>query len=407
MHKHLAVNNLDTLQDGQPGTHAFIVGVSNYEFLPGSGDPVNPATFLLRKLSSPATSAYLFHKWLTDSKTKLVRPLATSHLLLAPSDVELAAHPGMAEYAGATVSDFIREIRQWRRLCSTNRDAQAIFYFCGHGVQALDSDAVLLLQDFGNPNAALENGCLRFSNIFDGMAPHTIQGQDSCRDIAREQIYFVDACRDNPDQLKGLRTFQGVSAFSPPLADEDNRNAPVFFGTIPGDKSYGQAGRVSIFTGALLEGLQQACDGELPDDAGAPTWPVRVQFLHKVVKRLLMRGGAQSQRIGNLQGLVGDPTLHYLPQAPEIDAEVDIAPADVVRDATIEIEAIAQQKCVWTTTAEPPPQYPYRFNMRLGFYKIRASHKDFSTFEATKLLLADENGSKLTVRMKRLPVAGG
>jgi len=407
MHKHLAVNNLEALKEGQPGTHAFIVGISNYDFLPGNADPANAATFSLRKLSSPATSAYLFHKWLSDANTKLSRPLATSHLLLAPSDVERATHPGMAEYAGATVSDFIREIRQWRRLCSTNRDAQAIFYFCGHGVQAHDRDAVLLLQDFGDPHAAPENGCIRFSNIFDGMAPHTILGQDDCRDIAREQVYFVDACRENPDQLKGLRTFQGVSAFSSPLADEDNRNAPVFFGTIPGDKSYGKAGSVSIFTGALLEGLQQACDGVLPDDAGTPTWPVRVQFLHKVVKRLLTRSGAPSQRIGNLQGLVGDPTLHFLPQAPEIDAEVDIAPADIVNGATIEIDALSQQVCVWTTSATPPPRYPYKIIMPLGFYKIRAYHKDFSRFEDTKLLLADENGSKLTVRMKRLPVAGG
>lgn len=404
MPQHLAVNNLNALQDGRPGTHAFIVGVSNYKFLPGSNDPTNPATFDLRKLTSPATSAYTFYKWLASEATRLARPLATCHLLLAPSDVERAAQPEMAPYSGATVGAFIREIRQWRRLCSENRGAQAIFYFCGHGVQSNDRDAVLLLEDFGDPNAAPENGCVRFGNIFEGMAPHMIAGQDDFSDIAREQIYFVDACRENPALLAGLRTFQGTTVFSSALPGEDNRNAPIFFSTTPGDKAYGQSGNVSVFTAALLDALQKACDGQDVDDTGAVIWPVRIQFLHKVVKHLLTRSGAQSQRIGNLQGLVGDATLHFLSQAPQIDAEVDIGPADVVQDALIEIDALPSGPCVWTTSAQPRPTYPYKLNMPFGFYRIRARHRDFSSFETVKFLTADESGSRLTVRMKRLPV---
>ncbi|MBG0792330.1 caspase family protein [Methylocystis sp. H62] len=400
----LAVNNLDNLA-GIAGVHAFIVGISDYNHLPGDNDPARPATFNLRKLTSPATSAYKFYEWVRASDGRLRRPLATCHLLLAPSPSELAATPDMANFVGATTNDFVREARQWRRLCGDNVDSQAIFYFCGHGVQVHDQDAVLLLQDFGDPNSALENSCVRFSNIFEGMAPHLLQGGgEDFRDMAREQIYFVDACREKPEQLAGLRSFQGISAFSSVLPDEDTRDAPVFFSTIPGEQAFGATGQISIFTSALLEALGKACDASIEDENGDPQWPVNARFLHKVLKYLLARRtNGPPQRIANLQGLVGDPTLHYLPDAPQIETEVSIVP-DHGSDATaIEIRTALNDLVVWSTNNQPRPAHPFKLSMRLDAYRIEAKHPGLGTFRSIWLPAADEHRSRMSVRLRPSP----
>lgn len=400
---HLAVNSLGNLA-GIAGVHAFIVGISDYTHLPGLNDPDRSATFNLRKLTSPATSAYRFYEWVKSSDGRLRRPLATCHLLLAPSPGELAAMPDMANFVGATTSDFVREVRQWRRLCGDNADSQAIFYFCGHGVQVHNQDAVLLLQDFGDPNSALENSCVRFSNLFEGMAPHMLQGGEDFSEIAREQIYFVDACREKPELLTGLRAFPGISAFSSVLPSEDTRDAPVFFSTIPGEQAFGAVGQISIFTSALLEALGKACDAAIEDENGSLQWPVNARFLHKVLKHLLARRtSGPPQRIANLEGLVGDLTLHYLPDAPEIETEVSVVPDHVSDVTAIEIRTALNNLIVWSTNNQPRPAHPFKLSIRLDAYRIEATHPGLGTFRSIWLPAADEHRSRMSVRLRPAP----
>lgn len=401
---HLAINNLEALGDN-PGVHVFIVGISDYTHLPDETAPPHPQTFKLRKLASPATSAYAFYQWLqgdAGKPRKLRLPLATCHLLLAPSPLELADCPDMANYRGATVADVVREVRVWRRLCSVRSDAQAIFYFCGHGVQTHDRDAVLLMQDFGDPQSLPENGCIRFSNIFDGMAPHRLPAGEDFTDIAREQIYFIDACRESPDLLSQLRTFPGVSAFSAPLAGADERDAPVFFSTTPGEQAFGQRGKASIFTASLLEALKVACDGVTEGPEGEQQWPVRARFLHRVLKHVLSRRiGGPPQRVGNLQGLVGDPVLHFLHEAPQIDTELAVMPEELTNDAEIEIQSVEDDVRVWSNASDQP--LPYKPKLKLGIYRIDAVHPQCQKFRTVWLAKADEVGSRNSVRLKRTP----
>lgn len=403
---HLAVNNLDAIGDG-PGVHAFVVGISDYTHLPGEADPPRPASFNLRKLNSPANSAYAFYQWLqgTPNEPRRLRlPLATCHLLLAPSAGELAACPEMGNFSGATVADFIRELRVWRRLCAEKPNAQAIFYFCGHGVQTHDRDAVLLMQDFADPHSIPENGCIRFSNIFEGMAPHHIPNGEDYTNIAREQIYFVDACRESPDGLAGLRAFPGVSAFSAPLAGADERDAPVFFSTTPGEQAFGQRGKASIFTAALLDALRLACDGVVEGPEGEQQWPVRVRFLHRVLKHLLSRRiEGPPQRVGNLQGLVGDPIVHFLPQAPQIETELMVLPEDMIAAASIEIKSVLDHQRVWSNAGDPPPHATYRPTLQLGIYSVDAAHPQCQNFRNVWYAKADEVSSRSKVWLKRIP----
>ena len=67
-----------------PGTHALVVGVSDYEFLPSHDKEADPV-FGLRGLASGALTAYRVAEWLLKSKDRLAAPLATLRLLVAPS----------------------------------------------------------------------------------------------------------------------------------------------------------------------------------------------------------------------------------------------------------------------------------------------------------------------------------
>jgi hypothetical protein len=106
-------------QDEQfgPGLHAFIVGISNYRFLPAETEPVRPggSTLGLRKLSSAALSAYAFYNWLKDHSDNLSVPLRSCRLLVAPSPSEAGLKPEILELAkAADVEEFKKLAKAWR-----------------------------------------------------------------------------------------------------------------------------------------------------------------------------------------------------------------------------------------------------------------------------------------------------
>src|SRR5438128_1410514 len=78
-----------------PGTHALIVGVSDYEYLPTPGILGEPRTFGLKKLASPALSAYKIFDWLMKNHADLPKPLASARLLVSPSQAEKDAEPAL------------------------------------------------------------------------------------------------------------------------------------------------------------------------------------------------------------------------------------------------------------------------------------------------------------------------
>lgn len=415
----LAINNLDQL-DGRPGVHAFIVGVSDYSELPATA-PGRPQTFKLLKLNSPALSAFRFFQWLTGQlkhpgtdevvPVMLAHPLATCHLLLSPSQRELNGEPELANLIGkpgfprATMAEFQTCIQVWRRLCAMNRENQAIFYFCGHGVQSLDRDAVLLLEDFAKVN--MDSAVVRVGTIFNGMAPHMIPGEDFT-EIARKQIYFIDACRDKPEALSQIRNLNGQNVFTDALADEDDRDAPIFFSTVPGDRAWGVKGDVSIFTAALLEGLLIACEEREDDEHANPIWPVRAHFLHNVVRRRIEQSNIPVvPRLGNLSGHVGgDPVICYLPDAPSVEVQLTLQPDMVtqVDDLELNIKALPGNGHVWTVNINPRPDYPFTFKLPLGFYMLEARCPGFDPKTDTWFAKADKKGSSKTLRLAPVTV---
>src|SRR4051794_7923455 len=104
---------------GQPGVHALIVGISEYDNLPGidsGGDP----EFQMKRLASPALSAFRFHSWLMqrDAAGKLVAPLKTCRILVAPSALERQAEPTIDSIPNAgkpTMLEFAEAAAAWRQ----------------------------------------------------------------------------------------------------------------------------------------------------------------------------------------------------------------------------------------------------------------------------------------------------
>src|SRR5437588_42841 len=73
----------------------------------------------------------------------------------------------------------------------------SFFYFVGHGIQSSSAEATVLLENFGDSRGPLLSKAVSINNLFDGMAPSAAR-----QDMALTQLYFIDASRVLPRQLK-------------------------------------------------------------------------------------------------------------------------------------------------------------------------------------------------------------
>ena len=100
----------------------------------------------------------------------------------------------------ATTDSFVQKTWEWRDRVGKSKNNLALFYFSGHGIQRDKEDAVLMLQDFAEPGArSILKRAVAFNDIFKGMAPST-----DFPNIGMTQLYFIDACRNLPEQIKNF-----------------------------------------------------------------------------------------------------------------------------------------------------------------------------------------------------------
>jgi hypothetical protein len=357
---------------GKPGLHALIVGVSLYRHLPGGGGEPADESYGMQQLSSAALAAYKVYRWLLDHRDGLPLPLATVRLLLSPSPTEQDAEPEMEnlEVEGCTRAALAAEAKRWRKDASLHRDGSTFFYFAGHGVQRKKDDAVMLLEDFGDPDEGPLMNAVATENLFHGMAPPS----DPSRQIAQRQIYFVDACRIAPSEFRDYQ-WQNVPDLWPvELAGRDDRSAPIFFAAIPGSRAYGLPGQQTLFSKALLACLNdagaQALDEE--DTWGEAKWGVTVYSLNRALTLLITKlnedlGGDQDYV---LSGLVKDAVLRYLDGPPDVDVRLEINPTDALPFVRLEVTD-PENRAVWHL--EPVDPHPYEDRLQAGFYWINAS----------------------------------
>jgi hypothetical protein len=269
----------------------------------------------MEQLKSPPVSARAIAQWLIENYHHPKKPLASVALLLSDSTnrkFTLLVN-GRRETVTAAPADMetVRSaIEAWREIGHTRPDHLLLFFFCGHGL-ALGSDLALLVSDFGAKRTAPLSAAIDFRRLWRGM--------DEC--AAREQCYFIDACRIGSELLIRNSGYAGdpiIQQTGAMNATGRVRQAPIFFSTLTGTAAYAKPGKPSLYTEALLEALGGAgCDTD-----GGP-WRVQTSFLHHALG-VLAEEASQRMEIPQAQIATADEmaliTLNEVatPQVPVI-----------------------------------------------------------------------------------------
>lgn len=365
-----------------PGFHVLITGVSKYPNLPTQQSD----SCCMGQLVTPAQTAYKIYRWLLDKQENLLVPLATIRLLLSPSEDEKleiykASQKGELskltnQNTPCTLKNFLKAADDWCQDASSHTDNMTFFYFVGHGLQTSNDNSLLLLQDFRGRDGDIGKNSVEINNIHKGMAP-----SEKHPDIARTQLYFVDACRNRWDECHELNDYNSVNptpVFSDLKTKLDDRCAPIYFATIPGATAQGiPAQKQTLFSKALLECLDNyAASNEKEDEQGEVQWQVSLDSLKigldYCTEKLSQEYNISEQKqqycsIGG-HGLTTDKPFIKLNGIPEADLILKISPQEAFKDTTLEITKL--DNSLKEKITAPLLPYPPKVLLQAGFYKI-------------------------------------
>lgn len=289
-----------------PGLHVLIAGVSSYPH--GKGGQAKPATIDLGidQLSAAATSAYLMCQWFLTARDQLGIPLVTMRALLSPVAGEVERRPELAGFGDrCTLQNFLAAAADWRDDAARNPQNVALFYFAGHGAQRTKGDSVLLLEDFGDRVGGPLRNAVDTENIFFGMAPSRARKQ-----IARMQVYCIDACRVRPAAFKNYQYMHATPVFEIDELEREDRFAPIYFAATSGSLAYAVPGKQTTFSHILLDYLDRATNSA---DAGAGNGTSIItvhsldQALQEGIKESNRATGADQDY--SLEGIAKDATI--------------------------------------------------------------------------------------------------
>lgn len=383
---------------GQPGLHALIVGVSQYVNLPPGDGPADPNVgFGMQRLSSPALSAFHIFNWLNSPPpgVRLKVPIKTCRVLVAPSQEEQEKAPQLATLGTTlpTRDAFVLAANEWRNDASHLQKDVTFFYFAGHGFKLSPEDVSLALCDFANPNMPSADKCAKVANIRQGMAPTA-----KFKNIAREQFYFVDACRNLPEAIMAYAPMTVPDVFTFALNVVDDRDTPTYFATTEGRQAAGRKGQPSVFCEALLHSLGRGSESGTEVDVNVE-WRVTSQSLKRALDRYLQRKFSGLAPEVHLLGMIRDPYLTVLDGSPLVDIDIMVVPTDFDGNVTV-IDFSGTQ------LFEPRPfSLPFTSEVPAGIYRVRCAmpvsgHAPFDTPKVYQVNLA----TQMPLRV-RLPAA--
>jgi hypothetical protein len=314
-----------------PATHAFIIGVGRYMHLPGGGGTTAANSFNLRQLESPPASARRIADWFMNEFHNPYQPLASLELLVSEPG-------GVTQYQGksveeATLANIKAAHEKWCERGDRNKDNLLLFYFCGHGL-GRGTETTLLASDFGASALTPMKNTIHL----DGM----VWGMD--RIAARNQIYFIDACRNVPHTL--LRQTSMGEALIEPIENTAfavDRNFPIFYATSNDARAYGLRGDLSRFTSALLHCLDGLGSDDTPmrDDLPDPTpWIVNTYALSQGLRSILKRENQKSDVPFQMFKVGGEDSgiaLHYLNGKPYVPVQINVLPAEECEHASLRV----------------------------------------------------------------------
>jgi len=231
----------------KPQTHILIIGVGGYPYLNGGAQAI-PQTFdgaqLLGQLSSPPVSAEAFYNMAMElhNEGAWIKPLGSINVLVSPDPSAGNLFAGQT-LEPATISNIENAYLDWKKLCNSDPENVAIFFFCGHGLDK--GEHYLLAEDFGQRADNPWKGSFAFDM--------TRRAFFSCK--ARTQLFFIDACRQLTSDM--LRTDLPANPIEPPsMLARDCAFNLTQKAAAANESAYGKKNEVSFYTKALIGALK-------------------------------------------------------------------------------------------------------------------------------------------------------
>lgn len=296
--------------DDGPGTHVFIIGVGNYPHLKDGSAKISPEHRGMGQLTSPPVSAMAMLEWVDSTLFNPDAPLKSIEVLISQLEpAQFTDSDGWTQHIDpATWGNYEESVRAWKQRANSNAGNVAIFYFCGHGI----GDGVnthLLMQDAGQSSNLLRDAAqvnaLRLA-------------MGDC--AALKQLYLIDACRTVDLALVLDPSAPSQSGLPPSnvlrIFKGDN---PVLFSARYGEQAFGAPSQTSLFTKALLDGLNR-CAVFRPNGR---QWAVSPHQLQQAIAALLEDFSGLSQCPAD--GLSGMGfQIHVLTTVPEVVLHVSL-----------------------------------------------------------------------------------
>ncbi len=213
-------------------------------------------------------------------------------------------------------------LTDWRRRGDAEPDQRLVLFFCGHGI-GKGSDLSLLASDYGENDLNPLDGAVDFRYFLMAMQ----------QSAAREQVYFIDACRVNSGSLlqageqNGRTIFQADARRNPPTPLQ----APVYYSTLAGLSAYARERKPSMFTDALLFGLNGAGATDSEGDWRVTAMRLKEALDFHLERALKKLGRAQVPATDNATAM----ELHYLGGEPTGTAIIACDPPEASRVATL------------------------------------------------------------------------
>lgn len=298
--------------NGDPAYHALIIGVSRYAHLTGGAGPLTDEALAagLTQLGAAATSAVRVAAWIRDHLEHPTASKGSIRLLVSPSESELPLPEGV-DAPPATYENVSAAITAWRKDVRANEDNLAILYVAGHGMQTGFGGGILLLEDFGAPNAptplhaAIDVESVRRGIVADPKKPATA--------TPKLQFYFYDACRIAPEATAGYETLPAGIRLDGPRGAEAEASW-VCFGARPKDYAFADPKRrVTLYSQAFLECLESRAPAEV--DGRTVQFDELTSTLRQVVKDLATQYGEEQRSTLGGDGVLDVP-VHRRPEVP-------------------------------------------------------------------------------------------
>lgn len=343
-------------------THAIVIGVGHYLHLPGGKSRKKfPNPGGLKQLNSPPQSARAVARWLIEEYKHPEKPLASVSLLVSDSKKsDFTFKNGntskTVDLAEATYDEVETAIREWHALGNQNADHLLLFFFCGHGI-ARDPYLSLLLSDFGAVDNAPLNGAFDFVRFRTNM--------DEC--LAREQCYFIDACRVGSELMIKNDGFSGnpiIQAQGTSNTTGRVRQAPIIYSTLRGAEAFGEVNKPSFYAYSLVEAFSGAGVGQ--NDTGE--WRVDTNQINdavgKLVKEECQRLKLPEFQVTNAVDLT-PITLNVITD-PKVPVVVSCKPASENERVTLRCEGPGYND------SRKPDKEPWRLHLPLDKFSFHA-----------------------------------